>query len=251
LTNPWAQWLSRNDVQRYQLSRKTGWDAFVTAGSREALPALSATELAELGEEERADYDECRMVWNANLPIIKIQQMLRATRHYRGHGLQPPRWGPVARVGGHRRCARTREDHRRAALRPQLPPPRVPPPRPDHRGRASAAAGGVGAVDGGGDAEGAEPEDPCSSTATPDAVRATSTRLGALAEDCVISCQTRIIVIDDLHIIDFKHRAGVEVSNDLKWLANEMPVTFIFTGMQLAEKRSPRQVEEHHGVRGR
>ena len=53
----------------------------------------------------------------------------------------------------------------------------------------------------------------------------------------MISCQTRIIVIDDLHIIDFKHRAGVEVSNDLKWLANEMPVTFIFTGVQLAEKR--------------
>lgn len=71
----------------------------------------------------------------------------------------------------------------------------------------------------------------------PGAYRASTTALGALAVDCVLSCETRLIVIDDLHFIDFRHAHGMEVSNHLKWLANEMPVTFIYVGVQLAEKR--------------
>ncbi|WNB85786.1 AAA family ATPase [Cellulomonas sp. ATA003] len=71
----------------------------------------------------------------------------------------------------------------------------------------------------------------------PAATRATRGELGALAVDCVQSCQTQVIVIDDLHFIDFKHRNGHEVSNHLKGLANEMPVTFIYVGVRLREKK--------------
>ncbi|SLI26602.1 ATP binding protein with TniB domain [Mycobacteroides abscessus subsp. bolletii] len=71
----------------------------------------------------------------------------------------------------------------------------------------------------------------------PAASRASRTQLGSLAVDCVLSCATRLIVIDDLHFIDFTHRNGLEVSNHLKWLANEMPATFIFVGVGLKEKR--------------
>jgi hypothetical protein len=67
--------------------------------------------------------------------------------------------------------------------------------------------------------------------------RASTSRLGALAVDCVTSCQTRLIVIDDLHFINFRHRNGIDVSNHLKGLANEMAVTFIYVGVQLREKR--------------
>jgi len=71
----------------------------------------------------------------------------------------------------------------------------------------------------------------------PAATRASSTRLGALAVDCVNSCETQLMVIDDLHFIDFRHRNGMEVSNHLKGRANEMPVTFIYVGVRLQEKR--------------
>jgi len=46
-----------------------------------------------------------------------------------------------------------------------------------------------------------------------------------------------VIVIDDLHFIDFRHRHGAEVSNHLKGLANEMAATFIYVGVKLREKR--------------
>ena len=40
-----------------------------------------------------------------------------------------------------------------------------------------------------------------------------------------------------MHFIDFAHRNGVEVSNHLKGLANELPATFIYVGVGLREKR--------------
>lgn len=67
--------------------------------------------------------------------------------------------------------------------------------------------------------------------------RASTSKLGALAVDCATSCATRLIVIDDLHFVDFKHRHGIDVSNHLKGLANEMAVTFIYVGVKLTEKR--------------
>ena len=67
--------------------------------------------------------------------------------------------------------------------------------------------------------------------------RASTSKLGALAVDCVTSCETRLVVLDDLHFVDFKHRNGIEVSNHLKGLANEMAATFVYVGVQLAEKR--------------
>ena len=48
--------------------------------------------------------------------------------------------------------------------------------------------------------------------------------------DCVSLCKTQLVVIDDLHFIDFRHRHGMEVSNHIKGLANEIPVTFIYVG---------------------
>jgi hypothetical protein len=55
--------------------------------------------------------------------------------------------------------------------------------------------------------------------------------------DCVLSCETRVGVIDDIHFIDHARRDGLDVSNHLKWLANELPVTFIYVGVGLAERR--------------
>jgi hypothetical protein len=43
--------------------------------------------------------------------------------------------------------------------------------------------------------------------------------------------------IDDLHFIDPHRKDGVKVANHLKWLANELPVTFIYAGVGLAERR--------------
>jgi hypothetical protein len=53
----------------------------------------------------------------------------------------------------------------------------------------------------------------------------------------VLSCQTRIGIVDDVHFIDHRRKDGLDVSNHIKWLANELPVTFIYAGVGLAERR--------------
>ncbi len=40
--------------------------------------------------------------------------------------------------------------------------------------------------------------------------------------------------VDDLHFIDPRRKDGLDVSNHLKWLASELPVTFIYAGVGLA-----------------
>lgn len=76
--NRWATWLARNGPDLFQLSRKAGWDAFVHAAPREPLPVLTRAQLAALPEEQREDFTEARLVWNANLPTVKTSQLAGA-----------------------------------------------------------------------------------------------------------------------------------------------------------------------------
>src|SRR5699024_10897704 len=71
----------------------------------------------------------------------------------------------------------------------------------------------------------------------PAAGRATRAELGDLAVDCVAAAETRLIILDDLHFINFNHRNGMDLSNHLKWLGNEMPATFIYVGVGLSQKQ--------------
>ncbi|MGB8385656.1 MAG: hypothetical protein WCG47_31190 [Dermatophilaceae bacterium] len=43
MSNPWAAWLRANPTNRFNMASKTGWDAFVQAGPRQPLVALSRT----------------------------------------------------------------------------------------------------------------------------------------------------------------------------------------------------------------
>ncbi len=71
----------------------------------------------------------------------------------------------------------------------------------------------------------------------PGAGRGSAAQLASYALDCVLSCETRVGIIDDIHFIDQRRKDGLAVSNHLKWLANELPVTFIYAGVGLAERR--------------
>ncbi|WP_238395455.1 TniB family NTP-binding protein [Mycolicibacterium sp. CBMA 295] len=180
--------MASNDSARYQLSRKQGWNAFVSSGPRDDFEVLTRQQMGALPADHLEDYNEARMVWNANLPTVKTAQLAAA-------------YGVIDQV-----MASGRRDGDRL--------------------RGSVV------ID-------AEPGLGKTTIATRYArdFHRTVYRRDALAVDCVTSCQTRLIIIDDLHFIDFRHRHGTEVSNHLKGLANEMAVTFIYVGVKLQEKR--------------
>ena len=235
--NRWARWLSRYGTNRFQLARKGGWDAFVNSAPRPEVTRLTRADLDRLTAREREDYNEARAVWNANLPTVKTAQLSQA------YGLIDQVMASNRRDGDRLRGSvvidaapglgkttiatrYARDFHRRQYQRDgphtaqghqRLPVVFLPL-------AAGCTLKGLN-------------QELLRFYGHPAADRATTSRLAALAMDCVTSCETRLIVIDDLHFVDFKHRHGEEVSNHLKWLANELPVTFIYVGVQLREKR--------------
>ena len=76
--NPWARWLQTNGPGRLQLAYKGGWDAFVNAARRSDLEVLTRAEMARLDADSLEDYNEARLVWNANLPTVKTHQLAAA-----------------------------------------------------------------------------------------------------------------------------------------------------------------------------
>lgn len=56
------------------------------------------------------------------------------------------------------------------------------------------------------------------------------------ALDCVLSCEVRILIVDDLHFLQWRNSSGVAISNHFKYIANEFPVTMIFIGVGLGAR---------------
>lgn len=193
--------------------------------------------MGALGPEELEDYNEARMVWNANLPTVRTQQ-LEATYRVIDQVMASGRRdasslrGMVV-VDAHPGLGKTtaatrygRDFHRREVRRfgaetdeghQRLPVAFVP----------LSAGMTLKSLN----------KKLLEFYDHPAATRSTRAELGSLAVDCVLSCQTRLIIVDDLHFVNFRHRDGTEVSNHLKWLANEMPVTFVYVGVGLLERR--------------
>lgn len=237
MSNPWAKWLQQDEPQRYNMATKAGWDAFAQSAPRTPLEPLTPAEAARLPEDELEDYNEARMVWNANPPAVKTAQLAHAFSVIDQVMASSRRDGDRLRgsvvidaapaLGKTTIATRYARDHHRKTLRRHGPTTGA--------GNQRLPVAFI-PLDAGITLKGLN-QKILGFYGHPGASRATTSRLGALAVDCVRSCGTELIVIDDLHFIDFKHRNGREVSNHLKGLANEMPVTFIYVGVRLAEKR--------------
>jgi len=65
--------------------------------------------------------------------------------------------------------------------------------------------------------------------------RGTAAQLAHRALDCVLACQTRLLMIDDLHFLRWHNTQGIEISNHFKYIANEFPVTIIYIGVGLSK----------------
>jgi hypothetical protein len=237
MSNPWATWLASYETVSYSLARKAGWDAFVNAAPRPRLEMPSPDEIAALSPEEWEDFTEARMVWNANLPTVRthqlsaayevIDQVMASNRRdsasLRGSVVLDahPGLGKTTIATRYGRDFQRRQIRRHGAETPQghqrLPVAFIP----------LSAGMTLKNLN----------QKLLEFYGHPAASRATRAQLGSLAVDCVLSCDTRLIIVDDLHFIDFRRRHGTEVSNHLKWLANEMPATFIFSGVGLSRKR--------------
>jgi hypothetical protein len=221
----------------YTLSPKEGWRRWADTPTRTRPDALTPQQLRRLGGDAKADYDDARHDWHANFGTIKTPQLAlihdELDQIVATNRQDPDRVRGAAVIDalpglGKTTIANTfardfdRTQRRRHGDRTDEGHERLPVFRVGLTSRTTLRT--LNRMI-------------CEFYGHPGTNRASAAQLASYAVDCVLSCQTRIGIIDDLHFIDLNRRDGVDVSNHLKWLANELPVTFLYAGVGLAERR--------------
>ena len=218
------------------LARKEGWQRFVNTPARIPPEPLTRPELEALSEDAVEDYNRQRREWHANLGTIKTPQL--AALHEDlwdiiDSNLQDgdkakgavaidafPGLGKTTSV-----LAFARDYHRReiaakgsqtAAGHERWPVCRV------------GLTGNTGMLD--------FNRAMLSFFAHPGVSRGNAAQFAHRAMDCVLACDSRVLIVDDLHFLRWRNTSGVEISNHFKYIANEFPVTLIFVGVGLAAR---------------
>jgi len=220
----------------YQLDTRRGWEEYVTAPPRQRPEQLTRAQVRGLPERARLQYDDDRAVWHANLGPLRTPQMhsvhedlddvVEANRQdgnrvkgaavidaYPGlgkstiaetfakgfHQKQVSLYGPVT-PGGHDRLPvvfiRLTSSTTKRSLNAML----------------------------------------CRFFGLPGRDRGNADELGHRAADAIVSCQSRLCVVDDVHFLDPCSSDGLKVANHFKYLANTFSVTFLYVGVGLREK---------------
>ncbi len=65
--------------------------------------------------------------------------------------------------------------------------------------------------------------------------RGTAADFANRALDCVLSCETKLLIVDDLHFLNNAPRV-CEISKQFKYISNEFPLTIIFIGIGLRQR---------------
>ena len=231
--------MSGTGAGRMVLARKEGWLEYVQAPPRTPPDRLGRHALARLGPEARGEYDLARRVWHANIGPLKTPQMAAVhedlqeiidSNMHDGDKVKGAAAIDAFPGLGKTTTALTfaRQFHRREAGEHGV----LTPDGCEHLPvcRVSLSAGTtIKALNQAILRFYAHP-------ATGRYGKSTTGQLACQALDCILSCATRLVVVDDVHFLDMCRRDGIEVSNHLKWLASEFPVTFLFAGVSLRER---------------
>lgn len=222
--------------QDYTLSLKEGWFQRVETPLRERPAPLTRGQLDGLLSTERLRYEEARSVWHANIGPILTPQMqavlaelddIVETNRQDGDKVKGaavltayPGLGKTTLA-----VAYGAEFHRRQAdlygARTPGGDERIPVA---YIGLTSNTT--IRSLN----------SMLCRFYGHPGAERGNATQLGNRAADCVLSCLTKLVIVDDVHFLDMNRRDGREVANHFKWLSNQFPVTFLFVGVGLRER---------------
>lgn len=218
------------------LARKEGWRCFVNAAARTQPEPLTRRELRGLGEGALADYNRRRREWHANLGPIKTPQLARlhedlwdivdsnAQDGDKAKGAIAidafPGLGKTTSVLAFAKRFHLREVAEHGEF------------TADGHERWPVCRVGLTGNTGMKDFNRAMLE----YFGHPGSARGTTAQFAHRALDCMLACQVRLLIVDDLHFLRWRAASGVEVSNQFKYIANEFPVTLLLIGVGLAER---------------
>jgi hypothetical protein len=222
---------SHANLDNLTLARKEGWQRFVDAPRRIQPELLTLAQLRQLSPKAKADHDRERRIWHANLGPIKTPQLAELHEDLWDivdSNLQDgdkvkgavavdafPGLGKTTSVLAFLRAFHQREVAENGEYTAQGHE-RLPVCRVGLTGNTGMKDLNRAILEYFGHAG---------------RNRGTAAQFGQRALDCVLSCEVRVLALDDLHFLKWRKTSGIEVSNHLKWIANEFPVTLLMIGV--------------------
>lgn len=225
----------RTGAGAYSLSRKEGFARLATAPLRTRPAPMSLDDLMKLPAAERSRYNEERADWHANMGPILTPQLQSAKdilwQIVDSNRQDSDRLKSAAAIDGFAGLGKTtivnqfgREYWRQ----------RIETYGPDtEQGHEHIPVCRLGLTSN--TTMRTLNSMMCDFYGLPGARRGSAAELAARALDCVLACDTRVFIVDDVHFINMNRQSGLEASNHLKWIANDFPVTFIFAGIGLRQ----------------
>ena len=220
--------------RQYTLSRLPGWLHMVDSPSRQPPPHRSVAELAAMPELDRLRYNDARAVWHANLGPIRTPQLLDLHEHLaeivEANRQDGDKNKPAALVDAYPGLGKTTAvlDYAKGYHQQQIAL------------RGDTAAAGHRrvpvlyiALTGNTHIKGLN-QAICRFYGLP--ATGTADTLAARAVDAVLSLDTMVFVIDDIHFLDMRRRDAQAMANHLKYLSNAFPVTIIYIGVGVAAR---------------
>lgn len=217
------------------LSRKEGFAARAEGQHRKRPDLLTPRQLHNLSRAAREEYDDQRAVWHANLPTIKTSQLLELREDladivYSNRQDGDKAKGAIA-IEGSAGIGKTHSvldfayDYHNGQI--------------SRQGRMTAAgderwpvcrvgmAGNTGIKD--------FNRAMLAFYNHAASKRGTAAQFADRALDCVLSCETKLLVVDELHFLR-QRTTSVQISNQFKYISNEFPLTIIFIGIGLRQR---------------
>jgi hypothetical protein len=217
----------------YSLSRKEGWRRYVEAPARERPGQLPPGQLTRLGGAAREEYDEARHDWHANFGILRTPQLaavhdeleliVAAGRcdpdRVRGAAVIDalPGLGKTTAVNSFARGFDRDQIRRRGPLTSEGHE-RIPVFRVGLTSNTTLRT--LNRMI-------------CQFYGHPGAGRASAAQLASQAVDCVLSCESRVGIIDEIHNLNHGTPAGEDLSDHLKYFTEHLPATFIYAGIDV------------------
>ena len=215
------------------LARKEGWAAFVNAVPRQRPDSLTRSAIRALGDAAANDYNLRRREWHANLGPLKTPQLaalhedlwdildsnLQDGDKAKGAVAIDSAAGLGKTTGA---LAFGKDFHLREVAergpRTAEGDERWPVCRVGLTGNTTMKDFNLAMLE---------------FFAHPGVTRGTAAQYIRRALDCVLLCDVRLLIVDDLHFLRWRLSSGVEISNHLKYIANEFPVTLLLIGVGL------------------
>ena len=231
-----AQHQTESRLDNLTLARKEGWQRFVNTAARIPPEFLTRKELEELSEEAYDDYNRQRREWHANLGPIKTPQLA---------ALHEDLWDIVdsnAQDGDKAKGAVAIDAFPGLGKTTSVLDFAKKFHRREIKEQGTETSGGherwpvcrVGLTGNTGMVQFNRAM--LAFFAHPGISRGNAAHFAHRALDCVLTCETKLLIVDDLHFLRWRNTVGVEISNHFKYIANEFPVTLVFVGVGWAAR---------------